>query len=96
MAKEEVSASLKLMQGVKGQCCRNSLPDWQGWPEGSVCGSESHLSPLQVARSPGIHSQMGKWPVLGLSWKMAGLGWFRHPSPSASDWLAVSKSPLML
>lgn len=84
------------MQRVRGQCCRNSLPGWQGGPEGSICGSENHLSSLQGACNPGIHSQMGKWPVLGLSWEMAGLGWLRHPSPSASDRSAVSESPLML
>lgn len=40
-----------------------------------------------------------KWEngqVLGLSREMAGSGWSRYPSTSASDCSTVSKSPLML
>lgn len=89
--KKEEGASIKPRQGVNYQCCTEfparpaRLAHTRSW------GS---LVSLQVACNPGIHSQMGKWPVLGLSWEMAGLGWPRYPFLSPSDWLSVSKSPL--
>lgn len=77
--------------GVKGQHCKKFPSRPARLAHTRFWGS---LVSLQVACSPGIHLQMGKWPVLGLSWEMAGLGWPRYPFLSPSDWLSDSKSPL--